>query len=442
MCTPTGTSISCPIGDQEYPVTIAESDTPEQPFVRLNRQTLLEADDPDTDVDETSVRMTAGFKGGGVYGDDQTITLAFGGSAEFGADYTITPADATQDATNWLPACTARRIALCDSTLTAVADSVENEAETIEISATLDFDDTEIGNAIVEVYEDAVSADDDATLKRLRLTSGNDYIALDGGFRGHVTSYTATANRIVDRVRIEAETNSPNASVSIAGDADTASPGDAELDLEIGENLIEVTVTAGRGDTTTYRVRLTRLENLPVVTIEPVNAEVEEGEPVEFRIRLAERWPADVDIDVIGFETGARTLVNTNPLLRVNYIGGREPVRVRSMAVEDDDWPEGEGAVIAQILPRPGYYEIGNPAKAVVRILDDDGNTMRKPDVPQLFEAIPGDSQATLGLGPPLSDGGSPIRITNTGSVTSQSSKPGETAANGCPRAAPTPHCC
>ena len=428
LCTLTGTSVTCPIGEQEYPVTIAESDTPEQPFVRLNRQTLLEADDPDTDVDETSVRMTAGFKGGGVFSDDQTITLAFGGSAEFGADYTISPADADSDATNGYQLTLPAESRSTELTLTAVADSVESEAETIDISATLDFDDSEIGNAIVEVYEDAVSADDDATLKRLRLTSGDDYIALDGGFRGHVTSYTATANRIVDRVRIEVETTSPNASVSIAGDDDTASPGDAELDLQIGENLIEVTVTAGRGDTTTYRVRLTRLENLPVVTIEPVNTEVEEGEPVEFRIRLAERWPADVNIEVRGFETGARTLVNTIPVLLVNYVGGRDPVRVRSMAVEDDDWPEAEGAVIAQIQPRPDYYEIGNPAKAVVRILDDDGNTMRKPDIPQLFEVIPGDSQATLAWETPLSDGGSPIthyeyRVGHQ----SNSIKPGET---------------
>lgn len=409
LCIPSGTSYSCNSTGQEYPATIAESDSPEQPFVRLNRKILLEVDDPDTATEETSVTMTAGFKGGGVYGDDQTITIEFGGSAEAVADYTIAPFDADADPANGYQITLPAGSRSAGLTLTAIADSVDNEAETIEIAATLDFDNSAIGTAKVELYEDAASADDDATLRRLRLKSGSNYLPLSGGFRPHVTSYTTTVNRIVDRVRIEVEKNSLNASVSITGDTNPSKPGHADLDLQIGENLIEVTVTAGNGDSSTYQVNLTRLEELPVVSIEPENAEVEEGEPVRFRILLAERWPANVDIDVRGHETGAKTLVHSNPLLRVNYLGGRDPVRIRSMSVEDDDWPEGEGAVNAQIMPRPGHYTIGNPGKAAVRILDDDGDTMRKPDVPQQFEAIPGNGKATLAWDAPLSDGGSPI---------------------------------
>ena len=423
LCKPSGTTFSCIGPSQDYPATIAASDQPEQPFVSLDRGTLLETDNPDTNADETRASMTAGFKGGGVFGDNQTITLAFGGSAEPDADYTVTPIDADFDHTNGhqltLPAGS-RTVAV---TFAAVADSVASEAEELTITATLDINGTPIidgcpmgttdgcpiGAATIKIFEDVATSSDDATLRNLRLTSRGDSIPLNGGFNRYHTSYTAVADRISDQVLVEAEVNSPYATVAIANDDDPSSPGSARLDLEIGVNLIEVTVTAGNGDTSTYEVRLTRLANLPVVTIEPINAEVEEGEPVRYYLRLAQRWPTTVYVEVRGLESGARTLLDPNPLFRWSILGGRDPVKTLELRIYDDDWPEGEGTVTAQIWPSPGYYEIGDSGKATVRILDDDGDTMRKPDVPQRFEAIPDNAQVTLAWDAPLSDGGSPI---------------------------------
>ena len=100
---------------------------------------------------------------------------------------------------------------------------------------------------------------DDATLGALTLADGDGAdIALDPAFAAGTTHYTASVTHSVSTVTVTAAANHAGGTVSIAND-DDATPGTAELDLEVGENTLTVTVTAQDATTTSpYTVAVTR----------------------------------------------------------------------------------------------------------------------------------------------------------------------------------------
>ena len=100
----------------------------------------------------------------------------------------------------------------------------------------------------------------DATLSGLELEDGTgNGITLDPVFAPGTTSYTAAVVNRIDTVTVTATKNDDNATVAITDDDDAATPGEAELSLGEGENIIEVVVTAEDGTTTsTYTITATR----------------------------------------------------------------------------------------------------------------------------------------------------------------------------------------
>ena len=100
----------------------------------------------------------------------------------------------------------------------------------------------------------------DATLSALTLKDGNDNaVPLSPAFSATVETYTGEVAEAEDSVTLTATKNDDGATVTIAGDTDTATPGEATFDLAIGGNKFTVVVTAEDGFTTrTYTVTVTR----------------------------------------------------------------------------------------------------------------------------------------------------------------------------------------
>ena len=110
----------------------------------------------------------------------------------------------------------------------------------------------------------------DATLSSLDLigTIGGESITLSPAFRNNTFTYTALVANGIDDVTLTATKNESNATVAITGDADTSTPNEAGLHLDVGDNTLTVTVTADDTITTeTYTVTVTRAEPTPVTTV-------------------------------------------------------------------------------------------------------------------------------------------------------------------------------
>ena len=103
---------------------------------------------------------------------------------------------------------------------------------------------------------------DNADLGDLALTDADDNpISLTPDeFDRNVTDYTAVVDNAIDSVTLAAAPKDSNATVVIANDDDTSTPGEAALDIDVGSNnVLSVVVTSQSGDATkTYFVTVTR----------------------------------------------------------------------------------------------------------------------------------------------------------------------------------------
>ena len=157
--------------------------------------------------------------------------------------YTVQAGDKDDDGI-WLPA---DYLELQSGTIRDAADN------TVDATLTYLEPGTQSGHKV-----NATSSD--ATLSGLALAdSGGDTISLGETFVPATTTYTASVANGIETVTLTATKNDSNATVVIASDDDTTSPGVAELDLIVGSNTLTVTVTAE--DTTTereYTITVTR----------------------------------------------------------------------------------------------------------------------------------------------------------------------------------------
>ena len=101
---------------------------------------------------------------------------------------------------------------------------------------------------------------DDATLSALALEDADSAaIDLQPAFEAGTTEYTASVANSVSAITVTAATSHTDATMSIADDDDDATPGTAELSLDVGANAVSVTVTAEDGVApATYTVTVTR----------------------------------------------------------------------------------------------------------------------------------------------------------------------------------------
>ena len=125
---------------------------------------------------------------------------------------------------------------------------------------------------LIEINGDAVVQATDATLSALSIDDGIKRFTtlLSPGFSPSMTSYTSTAASLVDQITIAgAASNADGASVAyLDGSDQVLSDADAEkdgfqVDLAVGDNRIQVKVTAADGTSTrTYTLVITRAELL------------------------------------------------------------------------------------------------------------------------------------------------------------------------------------
>ena len=235
------------------------------------------------------------------------------------------------------------------ATLQAVADQVEEEAETVTVEV-WSFGKGPIVSATVTIN----SVSRDATLGSLSL-SGIDI----GTFSSAVTSYEVSVGNSVETTTVKAMATNSAAKVSVE-------PG-SEVSLAVGSNEIAVRVTAGDGTTTkTYTVTVTRAA-LPVVSIVAVEERVSEAELARFTVSRTGPTADPLDVQVL-FTSTTSERIRT---LTVRLPPGQSSVTKRVQAgdntrVQDDvtvTWTLGEGE---------GYTVSAENASAAVVLEEND----------------------------------------------------------------------
>ncbi len=297
--------------------------------------------EPGTIREGESATLTVAVSNGVTFAEAQTITLATAGTAS-ASDYTGVPSTLTLEA--GADSVTA--------TLAATADQLEEQAETVAVTAS--HDGSTIGSATVTIN----SVSPDATLGALSL-AGIDI----GTFSGEVTSYQASVANSVTATTVTATASHSGASVSI-------DPG-PEVNLAEGANEIAVTVTAEDGTTTqTYTVMVTRAA-LPVVSIRAGTTPVTEGTAATFTLTLDPAAPEALTVAVSVTESGS-ALSGTLPD-SVAFAEGATSATL-SVPTVADSVVEGASAVTTAVTASADYA-VGTEASAAVTVEDDDAAT-------------------------------------------------------------------
>ena len=137
---------------------------------------------------------------------------------------------------------------------------------------------------------------DDATLSALTLSG----VRLTPMFMSGTTSYTPSVGYTVTRTTVSVTTSNVNATVKfLDGDDNTLGTGNsAQVDLEEGENIIKVEVTAQDGMATeTYTVTMTRTEEDLSLTPPGSDPAAPFPSTAIYTIRFQGRWTTAVTPD-------------------------------------------------------------------------------------------------------------------------------------------------
>lgn len=204
--------------------------------------------DPSANVGD-NVTVSVKVKTNGCYIGATDITLTYntsvlefvdGGSTASGGSGSVHIAGVAGDAqTNTIT------YSLTFKTLSAGSSKVE-----VSNYEVYDFDENlvsmaHVGNSTVSVSDGTPDASSDATLSSLTVSKGS----LSPEFAPKTYQYTMTVGADVTSLAIDAKTNDSKATVTSIKGTDN---------LEPGENVVKVKVTAENGETATYKITVTR----------------------------------------------------------------------------------------------------------------------------------------------------------------------------------------
>ena len=192
--------------------TITITDDDAAPVLALSADPAAIAEDGGASV--VTVEITNGV----TFAEDQTITLALSGTATAGDDYTVGATTLTLVAGE----------EMASTTVTATPDIIDDDGETVEISATRDS--TGIGSATITI------TDDDAA-PVLALSADPSAIAEDGGA-------SVVTVEITNGVTFAADQTITLALSGTATAGDDYTVGATTLTLAAGEEMASTTVTA------------------------------------------------------------------------------------------------------------------------------------------------------------------------------------------------------
>ena len=213
----------------------------------------------------------------------------------------------------------------------------------------------------------------DATLSGLALAdSGGDTISLGETFVPATTTYTASVANGIDTVTLTATKNDSNATVVIASDDNTGTPGVAELDLIVGSNTLTVTVTAQDGTTTQpYTITVTRA-GAPGVTVSETALMVTEQDSTgnSYTVVLDTEPTADVTVTVAGH---AGTAVTPDPATLTFTASNWSTVQTVTVTAGDDADTTDDTVALTHSAASAdsGYSGIAIPSVAVT-VSDND----------------------------------------------------------------------
>ena len=213
----------------------------------------------------------------------------------------------------------------------------------------------------------------DPTLSDLSLSQGS----LSPAFSSSIASYTAELGYEVEQITVTPTKNAGNSEVSFL-DSHDANIADADVDidghqvnLDVGENVIKVKVTAEDGMTATaYSIAVTRAK--PVVSIRSETTEALEGSALIFTVArdasASEELALEVSIDETGtlvddIEEGSRT-VTIAP-------GAASSVITATTDANDHAW-EAHSIVSATIADGDSYIVKSGEGRAETLLKDDD----------------------------------------------------------------------
>ena len=189
------------------------------PVDNVTTPVLALSADPDTIAEDGGASVvTVEITNGVTFAADQTITLSLGGTATAGDDYTVGATVLTLAAGE----------ETASTTVTAVADVVDDDGETVEITAARDS--TGIGSATITI------TDDDAA-PVLELSADPSAIAEDGGA-------SVVTVEITNGVTFAADQTITLALSGTATAGDDYTVGATTLTLVAGEETASTTVTA------------------------------------------------------------------------------------------------------------------------------------------------------------------------------------------------------
>ncbi|MYK50213.1 MAG: hypothetical protein F4032_00440 [Gemmatimonadetes bacterium] len=125
--------------------------------------------------------------------------------------------------------------------------------------------------ALLAIPHAVMAQSGDATLSALALTTGGGTsLTLSPTFSANTMAYRVFVQNDTTSIVVTATKNDDGATVAIAGDTDTTTPGTATLALSEGLNTVTITVTAEDNTTATYTIKVARAADAP--TADPMAA--------------------------------------------------------------------------------------------------------------------------------------------------------------------------
>ena len=285
------------------------------------------------------------------------VTVTVSGAA--GTDLTVTGPPLTFSTSNWNQPQTV--------TVTAALDPNRVADVTVTLTHTASGADYgDVSQDVTVTITRAISSD--ATLSALALSG----VSFTPTFAPGETTYTASVAYDVSSTIVTATTNHAGASVVITPvDADAITNGH-QLNLDVGDTVISVEVTAEDGNTTqTYTVTVTR--GKATVTISADAAMADEGHNPVFTLTRSPSASDSLEVTVRVSESG-RFVIPANEGDQTVTIPAdtASPTYMVRTVIDNDAWDPHSTVTAAVVAEASSPYTAGSPASASTDLSDND----------------------------------------------------------------------
>ena len=318
--------------------------------------------------------LTVAIANGVTFEVDQTIDLDLTASTAAAADYVLTDGGGQVLASPYSLTLAAGASEVT-ATVTAVDDTEQEPAETIEVAASLDG--TSIGSATIKIaasdaftarFESVPESHDGSSAFSFELHFSEEFpisyrTLRDGAFEASGGSVTS-ARRLVKGSNIGWQ-------ITIEPDSDE----DIVVTLPSRACGETGAVCTGDGRTLAEAVSSTvpgPASGLPRISIAPASSPVTEGTAATFTLTRTGSTAAALTVDVSVSETGA-TVSGTAPATAT--FAADSSTAALSVATEDDTVVEAASTITATVAAGTGYTADANASSAEVAVDDNDSAT-------------------------------------------------------------------